>query len=100
MSAKGKVYVNDIGTKIRTVLNENLTNMVSIVYEIKKPDDTEVEWTPVSTEDVIKGIVYYDTVSGDQDQVGEYFHQCYVIFSNGDEFRSETRSYSVYAKFK
>ena len=95
----GKVYVDDIGTKIRAIMSENLTNITSMVFEVKKPDGSEVVWSPISTEDVAKGIVFYDTIAGDQDQVGTYYHQCYTVWSNGDEFRTETKSYVVHKKF-
>jgi len=94
-----KVYINTIGTRVRFITDEDLTNMSSLVVKVKKPDDTEVEWTPVIVENIAKGIIYYDTVAGDQDQAGTYFVQAYVIFNDGDDPSSHTRSYVVYDYF-
>jgi hypothetical protein len=94
----GKSYVGDIGTRIRTTLNTDLTNATTLEYQVEKPDATTDTWT-VTVEDTTNGIVYYDVIAGDFDQAGSYDIQTDITYNDGDHFLSETRKINVFAAF-
>jgi len=50
-------------------------------------------------EDYISGVVYYDTIDGDLDEIGQYKHQVLVTYNNGNRFRSHTKSFDVHGDF-
>jgi hypothetical protein len=54
-----KSYVGDIGTRVRTKVCADITNVSGVWYNVMKPDNTEVEWTCI-VEDYTQGIIYYD----------------------------------------
>ena len=91
----GKIYIGDIGTRLRTTLNTNITGYSSIKYKIKKPNGTILTKT-CSPEDIENGIVYYDTILDDLDEVGSYSIQLEIIFTNGNKNSSETKPFLVY----
>jgi len=93
-----KIYVGDIGTQLRTTLNEDLTGYSLIQYKIQKPSGTIVTKT-CSVEDVLNGIVYYNTIDGDLDEVGFYKIQTDINFANGNHNESVTQTFYVEKKF-
>ena len=94
-----KIYIGDIGTRLRTTLNDDLTGYSSINYKIKKPSGA-ILTKPCTPEDEINGIIYYDTIEGDLDEVGSYLIQAFVIFNSGSENLSVTKSFIVYDRYK
>ena len=94
-----KIYIGDIGTRLRTTLNTDLAGYSSMTYKIKKPSGTIVT-KPCIPEDEANGIVYYDTVDGDLNEVGPYLIQIDVKFSSGNKNLSVTKSFIVYDEFK
>jgi len=95
----GKIYTFDIGTRLRTTLNMDLNGYDTINYKIQKPSGA-ILTKPCTPEDVANGIIYYDTIANDLDEVGLHFIQVQVVFSGGDQFESETRKFKVYDSFK
>ena len=95
----GKIYIGDIGTRLRTTLNTDIAGYSSIEYKIKKPSGT-VMTKPCIPEDEATGIIYYDTVVDDLDEVGPYLIQIDVKFSSGNKNLSLTKSFIVYNVFK
>ena len=63
---------------------------------IKKPSGTLLTKTP--TVDFATGIITYDTISGDLDEIGEYKVQVRGIFTDGDDLWSDRDSFTVYEK--
>ena len=95
----GKIYTFDIGTRLRTTLNASLAGYSSIEYKIKKPSGATIT-KPCEVENEPNGIVYYDTVNGDLDEVGTYYIQVQIVFSGGNQNESETQHFGVYDSFK
>ena len=95
----GRIYIGDIGTRLRTTLNTDIAGYSSIVYNIKKPSGAIIT-KPCNPEDVGNGIVYYDTIDGDLDEVGPYLIQLNIIFASGNKNLSVTRSFIVYDVYK
>ena len=94
-----KIYIGDIGTRLRTTLNIDLAGYSSISYKIRKPSGS-ILTKPCTPEDVANGIIYYDSIDGDFDEVGSYRIQADITFTNGSHNESVTRSFTVYEKFK
>ena len=93
-----KIYIGDIGTRLRTTLNIDLGGYSSISYKIRKPSGS-ILTKPCTPEDVANGIIYYDAIDGDFDEVGSYRIQADITFANGNHNESVTRSFTVYDKF-
>lgn len=96
----GKIYKFDIGTRLRTTLNADLAGYSTIEYKIKKPINGTILTKTCEVEDEGNGIVYYDIVDGDLDEIGIYDIQVQIVFSGGAQFESETRSFTVYDSHK
>ena len=99
MNIMGKIYTFDIGTRLRTTLNASLAGYDSIKYKIKKPSGTTLT-KPCFPEDEANGIVYYDTVEADLDEIGKYLIQVQIVFLSGVQNESETQYFRVYDSFK
>jgi len=100
-----KSYVGDIGTRVRSYLRADITDVSGITYYWKKPisgqvGETEIVTHPCGVEYYPTGVIYYDTVSGDFDADGEYKVQALVIFDNGDRFKSHTKPITIYGDFE
>ena len=91
-----KWYVNDIGKKLVVDVGLDIHDATLIKMQIKKPDDTTVEWV-ASLEGLTK--ITYTTISGDLNQAGRYLLQAYVE-TPLLESKGETTSFEVYAAFK
>ena len=95
----GKIYTFDIGTRLRTTLNTDLTGYDTVKYSIQKPDETTLLKT-CTIEDVANGIIYYDTILNDLDQEGRYHIQAQIVFLSGSQYESETQDFRVYDSFE
>lgn len=95
----GKIYMFDIGTRLRMTLSADLTGYTTIEYKIKKPSGSILTKT-CSIEDLANGIIYYDTANGDLDEEGKYSIQAQIVFSGGDQYESESKSFRVYDSFQ
>jgi len=90
-----KVYVGEVGLKIKVNTGVDLTNATSTLILVEKPDGTKVDWT-ATIEDASNGIIYYETQSGDLNQSGIYYIQAKVTFSDGDTLFGERAELIVY----
>ncbi len=95
----GKIYKWDIGTRLRTTLNVDITGYTLIEYKIEKPSGAILTKT-CSVENVANGIVYYDTVADDLDEIGTYSIQVQITFTGGDRNESETKHFNVFDSFE
>ena len=94
----GKIYTYDIGTRLRTTLNSDLTGYSSVNYRIKMPGGS-ILTKACTVEDAGEWIIYYDTISNDLSEAGQYTIQARIVFSGGDQHESETRYFEVYDSF-
>jgi hypothetical protein len=99
----GKLYVGDVGTFIIVDTKVDLTGALSLSFRVRKPDGTEVTWTPVILHTVdFKKYLRYEVQEGDFDQAGEYKLQAYAQVPEDGiywEGRGETASFVVYARW-
>ena len=91
------VYRGDIGVRL-TISTSNTTMPVTTALSllIKKPSGELVTATP--SVNWTTGVLIYDTVSGELDEVGEYRVQVHGVFDDGDDLRSDRDSFMVYEK--
>ena len=91
------VYVGDVGVRL-TVATQNtlLPNDTILTLLIKKPSGELISATP--SVNWTTGVLIYDTVAGDLDEIGEYKVQVHGVFSDGDDLRSDKDSFTVYEK--
>ena len=91
------VYVGDVGARL-TVATQNtaLPTDTILTLIIKKPSGELIAATPSVAWST--GILTYDTVAGDLDEIGEYKVQVHGVFSDGDDLRSDKDSFTVYEK--
>lgn len=94
-----KSYVGDIGTRVRTKVCADITNVSGVWYNVMKPDNTEVEWTCI-VEDYTQGIIYYDVQSGDFNISGRYKYQGEIVMTNADRWSAESKYFDVYGAYK
>jgi hypothetical protein len=90
-----KVYVGDIGTIIEIDMQENISTATELKLKVRKPDGTQVEWTPS-----IYGTNYlrYTLQVGDLDMAGTYALQPYMTIGTWTG-RGDTVSFTVYDYF-
>ena len=100
MIIMGKIYTFDIGTRLRTTLSVDLAGYDTIEYKINKPSGSILTVPVTDVEDEANGIIYYDTVEDDFDEIGTYDIQVQVVFLSGKQFESETQYFIVYDSFK
>lgn len=91
------VYRDDIGVAL-TVSTSNLIMPTDTVLTIliKKPGGSLISATP--SVNWTTGVLTYDTVEGDLDEVGEYKVQVHGVFVDGDDLYSDRDSFMVYDK--
>ena len=65
------VYVGTVGLRIRVTFCIDISGAGTAKIRAEKPDETVVEWT-ATIEDAVAGVVFYDTQTGDLDQVGTW----------------------------
>lgn len=94
-----KSYVGDIGTRIRTTLSTDLTNISTAYYKIKKPNG-DILKVLCTIESILEGIVYYDIVTGDFNYIGVYYIQTELIFTDTSKFLSETKPFEIFEEYK
>lgn len=88
-----KIFVGDIGTKLKFDIGVDISNVISAKIYYRKPDGTTGSWT-VSLE--APTYVYYITQNGDIDTAGTWKFQVYVELASGWKGRGETVTIEVY----
>ena len=88
-----KLYTDEFHVKIQTNLNTDVSGYTSLKSIIKKPSGASIE-KDLTVEDEETGIVFFLTAAGDFDEVGTYYTQIELIFSNAT-YLSDTVSFIV-----
>lgn len=83
-----EIHVNDIGTRFLLTIQESgsgvdISSASSISLIFKKPDDEVIYRSGILYTDGTDGKVYYDTISGDLDEAGQYKLQARVALPSG-----------------
>lgn len=98
--SSGEIHVNDIGTQIKVTVKDgvnvvDLSSASSIKIILHPPSGSNLEKTGSLFTDGTDGIVYYNTISGDINQVGKWKLQVFVDFGS-TEFYSDIHTFQVY----
>ena len=85
-----EVHVDDIGTRFKVTVNDDgvavdLSSASALAINFRKPNDTIINRTGATLGDgsSTSGVMYYDTVVGDLDAVGNWKLQGKVTLSAG-----------------
>jgi hypothetical protein len=85
-----EIHQNDIGTRFLMTVKDgsdlvNISGALSLRVDIRKPSDTVINRYALRFDDgsSISGVMYYDTVAGDIDEVGNYKLQGVVSLPSG-----------------
>ncbi len=83
-----EVHLNDIGTLFRLELTDgdiavDISGATTKQIKLKKPDGTVLTKAAVFSTDGTDGKMFYQTISGDIDETGEWLIQGYVVLGTG-----------------
>jgi DUF4097 and DUF4098 domain-containing protein YvlB len=98
-----EIHIGDVGTKFLFTVQDcddvnplDVSTASSIEIMFKKPDGSLLTVVGTFLTDGTDGKVYYDTVSGDIDQIGYWKVQGKVTFPTG-LFYSDIHKFQVYS---
>ena len=86
-------FKSSLAVKLQVTVDFDLTDVVSVVYSVSKPDGTTSTWT-ATVETALTGITSYTTTTGDLSQVGTYILQPKATFAS-QTFYGEPISFEV-----
>lgn len=92
-----KPYVGDVGTAIDIDVQENISTATNLKFNVLKPDDTIVQWTP--TLQVDNQTLRYVTQSNDFSLAGIYKIQVGLTLGSWSG-KCDTVAFEVYAAYK
>lgn len=87
-----EIHQNDIGTRFQVTIKScggtdlvDVSNAAYRQFTFRKPSDTLITRTASIFNDgsATSGVLYYDTVAGDFDEVGLYKFQAKIGFASG-----------------
>ena len=97
--AANEIHLEDIGTRFQVTLYDDDVAVdvtgASITFYFQKPDQTTLTKSGVIG-DAAGGVVYYDTVAGDLDQVGSWKLQVRVVYDASHDWKSDIGKFKVY----
>lgn len=93
-----KAYVGDIGTAIEIDVQENISTATNLKFNVLKPDDTVVQWTPTLLGDN-RTLRYITTLAADFSVPGVYKIQVGLTLGSWSG-KCDTVSFEVYAAYK
>jgi len=97
MADPRKVYVGEIGKRIKVKVGISLANLSSAVLYVEKPDGAvAVQWVMTRLGDAADGWVYHDTIAGDLSVAGVYRVYVKLVFADGRTFYGERTTFNVY----
>lgn len=94
----GKVYKDDVGTEIILDCKEDITDALSYLIKVKKPNGDLVEWKAELKPATTTKMRYF-IQEGDLDQSGRYFLQAYPELASW-KGRGETGIWMIYDHFR
>jgi hypothetical protein len=97
-----EIHVDDIGTRFQVTIKDDgavvdLSAASSLVISFRKPSDTVLNRSGSTLSDgsVVSGVMYYDSVVGDLDQIGNYKLQGKVALASGT-FYTDIQTFKVH----
>jgi hypothetical protein len=97
MADPRKVYVGEIGKRIKVKVGISLANLSAATINVEKPDGSvAVSWAASVLGAAADGWIYYDTIAGDLNADGVYRAYAKVVFADGREYYGERTTFNVY----
>lgn len=97
-----EIHQNDIGTRFLMTVKDgsdlvNISGALSLRVDIRKPSDTIINRSALRLNDgsAISGVMYYDTVSGDLNEIGNYKLQGLVTLPSGT-YHTDIHTFKVH----
>lgn len=88
-----QIHVNDVGTRFKVTIKDDgtvvdISTATLLQLNFRKPSDEKVIRTASTLSDgsALSGVIYYDSVVGDLDEIGNYKIQGKVTFPSGTFF--------------
>ena|SRR3990167_327182 len=99
--AANEIHKNDIGTRFKCTIKDgdSIVDVSAVTTKqvlFYKPSSEILTKTASFFTDGSDGIIYYDSIDGDLDEVGSWELQGYVVFSSTSKFRSDIKSFKVH----
>lgn len=99
--AANEIRKDDIGIRFTITIQDDgsIVDISAVTTKeilLKKPCGTLLEKSATFTTDGTDGKMYYDSISGDLDQIGSWKIQGHIIFSSSSEFRTDYTSFKVF----
>ena len=97
-----EIHLDDIGTRFQVTIKDDgsvvdLSAASGLTISFRKPSDTVVNRTASTLSDgsVVSGVMYYDSISGDLDEAGNYKLQGKVVLTSGT-FYTDIHTFKVH----
>jgi hypothetical protein len=97
-----EIHQNDIGTRFLFTVKDgsdlvNISGATALEVDFRKPSDSVVTRSASRFDDgsAISGVMYYDVVAGDLNEVGKYKLQGKVYLSGG-VFHTDIHTFQVH----
>jgi len=97
-----EIHQNDIGTRfLLTVKDGNdlvdISSATALEVDFRKPSDAVINRSANKFNDgsAVSGVMYYDAIIGDLDEIGKYKLQGKVYLSNGT-FHTDIHTFQVH----
>lgn len=97
MTDSRKVYVGEIGKRIKVDVKIALDNLSLAYLHVEKPDGTvATPWTAFMLGNPSNGLIYHDTVDGDLSVSGIYRLYAELRFADGRKYFGERTFFAVF----
>ena len=100
-----EIHVNDIGTRFLITVKDDgsavdISNASALQINFRKPSDEIINRSGSKKGDgsSVSGVMYYDTVAGDLDEIGNYKLQGKVTLTAGT-FYTDNHTIKVHCNF-
>ena len=97
-----EIHQNDIGTRFLMTVKDgsdlvNISGALSLRVDIRKPSDSIINRSALRFNDgsALSGVMYYDTVAGDLDEIGNYKLQGRVTLPSGT-YHTDIHTFKVH----
>ena len=101
--SSGEIHVNDFGTRFLVTVKEDgvgvdLSGASELTINFRKPSDTIAARTGSVLADgsALSGVMYYDTIAGDLDEIGHWKLQGKISITEGT-FYTNVSSFQVHS---
>jgi hypothetical protein len=92
-----KVYVGEIGKRLKVKVGISLADLSEAKLIVEKPDgQPATTWSAIVIGDVADGMIYYDTVDGDLTVSGVYRLYAKVVFKDLRTYYGERTFFNVF----